>query len=96
MDITQFSNEQIVAGYLILINVVAFIVYGLDKKKAKDKAWRISEATLIGLAVVGGSFGALAGMRIWKHKTRHKKFKYTVPLLFFIHTALLFYFSEHI
>ena len=58
--------------YLIVINVVTFLVYGIDKWKAKPGSWRISEATLLILAVIGGSIGALLGMKIWHHKTMHK------------------------
>ena len=55
--------------YLIFINVVTFLVYGIDKWKAKQGSWRISEATLLILAVFGGSIGALLGMKVWHHKT---------------------------
>ena len=58
--------------YLIVINIVTFLVYGIDKWKAKQGSWRISEATLLILAVIGGSIGALLGMRVWHHKTMHK------------------------
>ena len=75
--------------YLIFINVVTFLVYGIDKWKAKQGSWRISEATLLILAVIGGSIGALLGMKVWQHKTMHKKFKYGVPLILLAHIALL-------
>ena len=52
--------------YLIVINVVTFLVYGIDKWKAKQGSWRISEATLLILAVIGGSIGALLGMKVWR------------------------------
>lgn len=55
--------HNILAYYLIIINAVAFIVYGIDKYKAKKAKWRISEATLLMLAVLGGSIGAWTGMR---------------------------------
>ena len=58
--------------YLIVINVVTFLVYGIDKWKAKQGSWRISEATLLILAVIGGSIGALLGMKVWRHKTMYK------------------------
>ncbi len=63
------------------LNVLTFFVYGIDKWRAKQGRWRISEATLLMLAVIGGSIGALLGMRIWHHKTMHKKFKYGLPLI---------------
>ena len=58
--------------YLIFINIVTFLVYGIDKWKAKQGSWRISEATLLMLAVIGGTIGALLGMQVWRHKTMHK------------------------
>jgi uncharacterized membrane protein YsdA (DUF1294 family) len=74
---------------LIGINVLTFFVYGIDKWRAKQGRWRISEATLLMLAVIGGSIGALLGMRIWHHKTMHKKFKYGLPLILLAQIALL-------
>ena len=67
--------------YLALINVVTFFLYGIDKWKAKRAKWRVSEATLIWLAVLGGSIGALLGMKTWHHKTQHAKFKYGIPFI---------------
>ena len=67
--------------YLIVITIVTFLVYGIDKWKAKQGSWRISEASLLILAVIGGSIGALFGMKVWHHKTMHKKFKYGLPLI---------------
>lgn len=80
-----------ILGYLVIINIVTFVVYGIDKWKAKRGNWRISEATLLMLAVIGGTIGALLGMKVWHHKTMHKKFKYGVPLIFFIQVFLVCY-----
>lgn len=71
----------LIACYLVAINVVTFVMYGIDKWKAKHNKWRIPEATLLGLAVVGGSVGAWLGMKVWHHKTMHKKFKYGIPFI---------------
>ena len=79
------------AYYLLAINAVAFIVYGIDKYKAKKAKWRISEATLLLLAVLGGSIGAWMGMKVWHHKTKHKKFKYGIPAILLIQIALMAY-----
>ena len=79
------------AYYLLAINAVAFIVYGIDKYKAKKGRWRISEATLLTMAAIGGSIGALAGMRLWHHKTMHKKFKYGIPIIIILQVALAVY-----
>ena len=75
------------ALYLILINVFAFAVYGIDKSKAEKGKWRISETTLIMLAVMGGSIGALAGMLVFHHKTKKPKFYVGVPLIILIQAA---------
>lgn len=77
--------------YLLAINAVAFIVYGIDKYKAKKAKWRISEATLLLLALLGGSIGAWMGMKVWHHKTMHKKFKYGIPAILLIQIALMAY-----
>ena len=79
------------AYYLLSINAVTFIVYGIDKYKAKKAKWRISEATLLLLAVLGGSIGAWIGMKVWHHKTMHKKFKYGIPAILLIQIALMAY-----
>lgn len=81
--------QQAIIIYLIAINVITFFVYGIDKWKAKRSWWRIPEATLLGLAVIGGSIGAWFGMKIWHHKTLHKKFRYGIPIIFLLQIALL-------
>ena len=70
-----------VLAYLFLINFIAFCLYGADKRRAKKGMWRIPERRLIGAAVLGGSLGALAGIRVFHHKTLHKKFTVGVPLI---------------
>lgn len=75
------------------MNVVTFFLYGMDKLKAKRSKWRVPEATLLLFAVLGGSVGAWLGMKIWHHKTQHKKFKYGLPLIIFIQiVAVIVYF----
>ena len=110
---------QTIIYILICINVVTFVVYGIDKWKAvsqrgqsqtrlssaerkqartKSKAerakWRIREAALLGLAVLGGSIGALLGMQVWHHKTMHKKFKYGLPLILLAQIALIYFINK--
>ena len=77
--------------YLTTINIVAFLIYGIDKWKAKRSKWRISEATLLVLAVMGGSIGAWLGMKTWHHKTLHKKFRFGVPLILIAQILLIIY-----
>ena len=81
--------QQMIVIYLIAINVVTFFIYGIDKYKAKNAKWRISEATLLGLAALGGSIGAWLGMKVWHHKTMHKKFKYGVPAIIMIQILII-------
>lgn len=76
------------AVYLIVINIATFIVYGVDKSKARKNEWRISEKVLILLAVVGGSVGALLGMYAFHHKTQHFKFSIGVPLILVLQVVL--------
>lgn len=80
--------NNIISCYILGINVIAFLVYGIDKLKAKRGKWRIPESTLLLLAAIGGSLGAWLGMKVWHHKTMHKKFQYGVPLLLILQLAL--------
>ena len=79
------------AYYLLVLNAVAFIVFGIDKYKAKKAKWRIPETTLLLLAVLGGSIGAWMRMKVWHHKTMHKKFKYGIPAILLIQIAAMTY-----
>ena len=82
---------HIALTYLTVINVIAFFIYGIDKWKAKKSKWRISETALLGMAVVGGSIGAWLGMKVWHHKTLHKKFKYGIPAIIIVQLILIGY-----
>ena len=82
--------------YFVCVNVLTFLVYGIDKWKARQGKWRISEATLLLFAVIGGSIGAWLGMRVWRHKTMHKKFKYGIPAILMIHIIIIGYLSKWI
>lgn len=82
--------------YLLIINAITFLVYGIDKLKAKKSKWRIPESTLIFLAAVGGSIGALLGMWVFHHKTKKPKFFIGVPVILVLQTAIviaLYYFG---
>lgn len=80
---------KILIIYFVTINVATFLVYGVDKWKAKRSKWRITEAALLLLAVLGGSIGAWLGMKVWRHKTMHKKFKYGIPLIIIVQVAVV-------
>lgn len=76
--------------YIIAVNLCAFVLFGVDKWKAK-KGWvRISEAFLLLMAIVGGSIGAWLGMKIWHHKTLHNKFRYGLPSIILVQMVLIF------
>lgn len=81
--------KEIVIVYLVVINVATFLTYGIDKWKAKKSLWRIREASLLGLAVLGGSIGAWLGMKVWHHKTQHLKFKYGIPLILVVQIVIV-------
>ena len=85
-------NIYIILTSIALINFITFIVYGIDKYKARKGKWRISENSLLLLAVIGGSIGAWFGIKIWHHKTMHKKFCYGIPLVILVQVAILIYF----
>ncbi len=100
---------ELLLYYFVCVNVLTFFVYGIDKwrstsgrllptgrKKARQGKWRISEATLLLFAVIGGSIGAWLGMRVWRHKTMHKKFKYGIPAILMIHIIIIGYLSKWI
>ena len=79
----------IVVIYFVLVNLIAFIMYGVDKKKAIKHKWRIPEHDLILVAVLGGSIGALLGMKAFRHKTKHPKFFIGVPAILIVQLILL-------
>jgi uncharacterized membrane protein YsdA (DUF1294 family) len=74
--------------YLAVMNIVAFFMYGIDKWKSRHDKWRVTEARLLSVALLGGSFGAWLGMKIWHHKTLHSKFRYGLPIILFFHLAI--------
>lgn len=76
--------------YLAIINIISFAMYGIDKVKAKLNKWRIPEVTLLGVACFGGSVGALLGMQLFRHKTKHIKFKILIPLFLILHIVVIF------
>ena len=87
---------NIILGYLLAVNIATFFLYGIDKYKARKGRWRISEATLLMMAVIGGSIGAWSGMRLWHHKTMHKKFKYGIPIIIILQVAIAVYLQTNI
>ena len=82
---------NIILYYLLAVNIATFLLYGVDKYKAKKNKWRISEATLLTMAAIGGSIGDWICMRLWHHKKMHKKSKYGIPFIITLQIALVVY-----
>ena len=82
---------NILTAYLVIINAVGFLFMLVDKHKAKKNAWRIPEATLMGIAAIGGSVGSLIGMYTVRHKTRHPKFTIGIPCILAAQLALAYF-----
>ena len=81
---------KIFAAYAVIVNLTGFVMFGCDKHFAVNHEWRISEASLIGIAVTGGSAGAIAGMLFFHHKTKHTKFCIGLPVILMIQIILVF------
>lgn len=79
---------ELFLAYLLLINAAGFLLMLIDKRKARRNQWRIPEATLMTVAALGGSIGALAGMYFFRHKTRHPKFVFGIPAILLVQIAL--------
>ncbi len=78
----------LIIAYFIVINIAGFASMGIDKAKAKKHAWRIPEATLFTIALLGGSFGSLVGMQHFRHKTKHWYFAVGIPVICFLQLAV--------
>lgn len=83
--------KEILIAYLVVINLVAIVLMYIDKQKARKHQWRISEDTLIGVAILGGGIGALWGMHVFRHKTKHAKFTIGIPIILSIQALLILY-----
>lgn len=79
----------IIVGYFLIINLMGIIIMGIDKKRAIEKKWRISEKNLLIIAVLGGSIGCIIGMNFFRHKTKHKKFTFGIPCILLVQILLL-------
>ena len=75
----------LLAGYVIIMNLIGFFMMGIDKRKAIKHAFRITESTLFIVALIGGSLGSLLGMYVFHHKTRHWYFVYGMPAILILH-----------
>lgn len=82
--------KYILALYLVVINIIAFAMMGIDKKRARRHEWRIPEARLFAAALLGGGAGALAGMYFFRHKTKHWYFVVGMPLIMLMNFAIIY------
>lgn len=80
--------------YFILVNFLGFLFMYIDKEKAKSGKWRIKESTLLSIALIGGSLGSYAGMKVFRHKTKHAKFKYGIPFIILIQLLIFLYWRK--
>jgi len=77
--------------YVLIINLVGFAAMGFDKFKAKNNFWRTKEKTLFTIAAIGGSIGAIIGMYMFRHKTKHNSFVFGMPLILAVQIGIIFY-----
>lgn len=89
--VCHYPMRGILIIYFVGINLVTFLLYGVDKWKARKRRWRIPENSLIWLAVDGGSIGALIAMWLFRHKTRHLKFILGIPAILLLQALLVFW-----
>jgi len=81
----------LLTGYIAVVNLIGFLLMGIDKRKAIKHAFRIPEAALFTVALIGGSIGCIAGMYFFRHKTRHWYFVYGMPAILVLQIILLSY-----
>ena len=88
------SPKVYIICYLCVINIIGFVMMGLDKWKAKHKKWRIAEKTLFLVGIIGGSPGCWLGMYAFRHKTKHGKFVVGMPVIFIIQAAVILFLTS--
>lgn len=86
--------EKIFIIYLIIINIITFIVFGIDKYKAQKSKWRTPEKVLFLLSAIGGSVGALAGMYTFRHKTKKTAFKFGIPAILVVQVVVIYFIAR--
>lgn len=85
--------DKMLCIYLVVMNATAFVMMGADKRRARKDRWRISEKALFAAALAGGSAGAILGMQIFRHKTRHRYFVWGMPAILAVQLLLLYSFA---
>lgn len=87
-------NLKLFMLYLLIVNSVCLVLFGLDKRRAQTGAWRIRERSLFLWAIAGGALGGWLGMQLFRHKTQHLKFKLGFPLIILLQLGLLYYINQ--
>lgn len=82
--------EKYIIYYFVIKNFIAFMLMYVDKSRARKSQWRIKESTLLFSAILGGSLGSYLGMKLFRHKTKHPKFKYGIPFIILVQLLLLY------
>lgn len=93
IDLSKIFNLQNAIIYLILINIITFVVMGIDKKKAKFGKWRISESALFTLVLLGGGIGGIVGMYVFRHKTKKMRFVIGFPAILIFEIFVIIYYT---
>jgi uncharacterized membrane protein YsdA (DUF1294 family) len=88
--------SALIIGYLAIMSLIGFVIMGIDKQKARRKAWRVSERVLFGIAFAGGGLGSFLGMYAFHHKTKHTKFVVLLPLAAVLYGYVLYQISKSI
>ena len=83
------DSFRVIVGYFLITNFITFGLFAYDKYCAQHDKWRVRESTLLFWSMIGGTVGAISAMEIFHHKTLHLKFKYGIPLLFFLQIILI-------
>ena len=86
--------DQALTVYILAVSLLTWALFGIDKWKAVRGKWRIRESTLLGLSLIGGAAGGLAGMYLFRHKIRKMRFRIGVPLMLLVQAALWLYFKS--
>jgi len=92
IDFSQIFTIQNLLIYILIINIISFLAMWIDKRKAIKGKWRISEAALLTLALIGGGIGSIAGMYIFRHKTKKLRFSVGIPAILIFEIAVAIYF----
>lgn len=85
----------LIIGYFVVMNIIGLFTMGIDKRRAISREWRIKESTLLWIALLGGAIGSLIGMKLYRHKTKHRKFVIVIPLSALLYVYLGYYIYQY-